>query len=108
MTCGSNDNERYQVPIDFPEKALLRPAEAAIEYEQCRRDMSRYLARFRKDTDAGRALFGYVRSESRLLERLLGDRAYGELLRLVRRHRRQSRPRPPNQRGKARKRSQQP
>lgn len=90
MTCGSNDTERYQVPIDLPEKALLRPAEAAIEYERCRRDVNRYAARFPKDRDAGRALFGYVRSESRLLEKLLGDRAYRELLRLVRRHRRPS------------------
>lgn len=38
LTCGSEDHERSQVPIDFPEKALLRPAEAAIEYEQCGRD----------------------------------------------------------------------
>ena len=48
-----------QVPIDFPEKALPRPAEAAIEYEECDRDVKRYSARFRKDADAGRALFGY-------------------------------------------------
>lgn len=41
VTCGSNDTERYQVSIDLPEKALLRPAEAAIEYERCRRDGNR-------------------------------------------------------------------
>ena len=108
VTCGSNDNERYQIPIDFPEKALLRSAEAAIEYEHCRRDVNRYAARFRKDSEVGRALFGYVRSESRLLEKLLGERAYGELLRLVRRHRRPSRARPANQRVKTRKPSQRP
>ena len=73
LTCGSGDAERYQVPIDFPERALLRPAEAAIEYESCGRKLSRYTARFPKDTEAGRALFGYVRSESRLLEKLLGE-----------------------------------
>jgi len=93
LTCGSEDHERSQVPIDFPEKALLRPAEAAIEYEQCGRDVKSYSARFPKDAEAGRALFGYVRSESHLLERLLGDAAYSELLRLVRRHRRTSRSR---------------
>jgi hypothetical protein len=94
VTCGSDDTERYQVPIDLPEKALLRPAQAAIEYERCRRDVNQYAARFPKDRDAGRALFGYIRSESRLLVKLLGDRAYRELLRLVRRHGRRSRPRP--------------
>ncbi len=108
VTCGSNDNERYQVPIDFPEKALLRPAAAAIEYEWCRRDVNRYVARFPKDPDAGRALFSYVRSESRLLEKLLGDRAYRELLRLVRRHHRQARRRPAKQSAKARKQRQRP
>jgi hypothetical protein len=82
LTSGSEDGERLQVAIDFPEKALLRPAEAAIEYEAYGRDVKRYSARFRKDVDAGRALFGYVRSESRLLEKLLGDPAYRELLRL--------------------------
>jgi len=102
VTCGSNDTERHQIPIDFPEKALVRPAEAAIEYEECRRDVNRYVARFPRDSEAGRALFGYVRSESRLLEKLLGERAYGELLRLVRRHRRQSRPLRANQSMKAR------
>ena len=86
LTCGSEDHERLQAGIDFPEKALLRPAEAAIEYEDCGRDLKRYSARFREDTEAGRALFGYVRSESRLLEQLLGDIAYRQLLRLVRRH----------------------
>src|SRR5579859_7968297 len=51
-----------------------------------------------KDLDAGRALFGYVRSESRLLERLLVDPADRELLRLVRHHRRKSRSRPADRR----------
>ncbi|MGQ0732829.1 MAG: hypothetical protein ACT4QD_04140 [Acidobacteriota bacterium] len=102
LTCGSEDHERSQVPIDFPEKALLRPAEAAIEYEACGRDEKRYSARFPKDAEAGRALFGYVRSESRLLEKLLGDTGYRELLRLVRRHRRKSRSRAANRRLKAR------
>lgn len=46
LACGSEDQERSQVPIDFPEKALLRPAEAAIEYEECGRDAKRYSARF--------------------------------------------------------------
>ena len=69
LTCGSKDHERSEVPIAFPEKALLRPAEAAIEYEECGRDVRGYSARFPKDAEAGRALFGYVRSESRLLER---------------------------------------
>ena len=35
LTCGSEDHERAQVPIDFPEKVLQLPAEAAIEYEEC-------------------------------------------------------------------------
>ena len=98
LTCGSDDQERSQVPIDFPEKALVLPAEAAIEYEECGRDVKRYSARFPKDAEAGRALFGYVRSESGLLEKLLGDTDYGELLRLVRRHRRKSRSRAANRR----------
>ena len=102
LTCGSEDHERSQVRIDFPEKALLRPAEAAIEYEQCGRDVKRYSACFPKDAEAGRALFGYVRSESRLLEQLLGDTAYSELLRLVRRHRRKTRSWAANRRVKAR------
>ena len=93
LTCGSDDQERSQVPIDFPERALVLPAEAAIEYEECGRDVKRYSARFPKDAEAGRALFGYVRSESRLLEKLLGDTDHGELLRLVRLHRRKSRSR---------------
>jgi hypothetical protein len=92
ISCGSDDAGRHQVPIDFPETALLRPAEAAIEYETCGRKLNRYVARFPKDTDAGRALFGYVRSESRLLEKLLGDEPYRELLGLVRRHGRQRKP----------------
>ena len=98
LTCGSEDGKRQQVAIDFPEKALLRSAEAAIEYEACGRDVTRYSARFPKDVDAGRALFGYVRLESRLLEKLLGDTAYRELLRFVRHHRRKSRSRPANRR----------
>jgi hypothetical protein len=91
MSCGSEDVDRLQVGIDLPEKILIRAAEAAIEYEACGRDTKRYSARFAKDTDVGRALFGYVRSESRILQRLLGERAYGDLLRLVRRHGRRSR-----------------
>ncbi len=94
LTCGSEDQERSQVPIDFPEKVLLRPAEAAIEYEDCGRDAKRFAGHFPKDTDAARALFGYVRSESRLLLKLLGDSRYWELLRLVRRHSRTARRRP--------------
>lgn len=101
LTCGSEDHERSQVWIDFPEKVLLRPAEAAIEYEACGRDVKRYVARFPRDAEAGRALFGYVRSESRLLVRLLGDTAYKELLRLVRRHRRVSQRRARNRRQRA-------
>ena len=88
LTCGSDDEERSQVRIDFPEKALIMPAEAAIEYEDCGRSAKRYAARFPKDPDAGRALFSYVRSESRLLSKLLGSDAYNELLRLVRPYRR--------------------
>lgn len=95
LTCGSADEKQAQVPIDFPEKALLRPAEAAIEFEDCGRDMKRYSERFPHDPDAGHALFGYVRSESRILERLLGGRLYWELLRLVRRHRPKLRRRSP-------------
>lgn len=91
LSCGSEEQERLQVSIDFPEKVLLRPAEAAIEYEACGRDARRYSAQFPKDPEAGRALFGYVRSESRLLARLVGDRAYKELLGLVRGHARRSR-----------------
>lgn len=98
LTCGSADEKRSQVSIDFPERALLRPAEAAIEYEDCGRDMKRYSARFPSDPDAGRALFGYVRSESRILEQLLGDRLYWELLRLVRRYGLKRRTRPPDRR----------
>ena len=104
LTCGSEGYKRLQVGIDFPEKALLRPAEAAIEYEACGRDVQRYSVRFPKDVDAGRALFGYVRSESRLLEKLLGGPAYRELLRLVRRHRRKSRSRPASRRFRGRQR----
>src|SRR6266446_1141661 len=49
MTCGSENLERSQVTIEFPEKALLRPAGEAIEYEDCRRDAKRYAAHFPKD-----------------------------------------------------------
>jgi hypothetical protein len=42
LTCGSEDQERSQVSIDFPEKALLLPVEAAIEYEACGRDQYRH------------------------------------------------------------------
>ena len=101
LTCGSEDHERSRVLIDFPEKVLLRPAEASIEYEACGRDAKRYSARFPKDADAGRALFGYVRSESRLLLRLLGATTYEELLSLVRRHRRVSQRRGRNRRVRA-------
>lgn len=92
VTCGSADEKESQVSIDFPERALLRPAEAALEYEECGRDVRRYSVRYRSDPDAGRALFGYVRSESRILTKLLGDRRYDALLRIVRRHRRKRRP----------------
>lgn len=108
LTCGSEEHEQLQVRIDFPEKALLRPAKAAMEYEECGRDLKRYASRFPKDSDAGRALFGYVRSESRLLEQLLGDSAYGQLLRLMRQHCRKSRHRPANRRLKARTRRRRP
>lgn len=96
VTCGSADQEKSQVSIDFPEKALLRAAEAALEYEDCGRNVKRYSAHYPKDPDAGRALFGYVRSESRILEKLLGDELYRKLLRLVRSHRRNPRRGPPN------------
>jgi hypothetical protein len=98
VTCGSADQMKSQVPIVFPEKALLRAAQAALEYEDCGRDVTRYSAAYPKDLDAGRALFGYVRSESRLLEQLLGARLYRDLLRIVRRHRRERESRPPNKR----------
>jgi hypothetical protein len=55
LTCGSEDFDRSQVSFDFPEKALLLPAEAAIEYEECHRDAKRYAGRFPKDTEADRA-----------------------------------------------------
>lgn len=101
LTCGTEEQERSQVRIDFPERALLRPAEAAIEYEACGRDAKRYAARFPGDAEAERALFGYVRSESRLLLQLLGDSIYKELLRLVRRHSRTTRPRVADRRPKS-------
>jgi hypothetical protein len=88
LTCGSEDEKRSQVTIDFPEKALQTAADAAIAYEDVDRSAKRYAAQFSKDSETGRALFGYVRSESRLLLKLLGRPAYDELLRLVRRHRR--------------------
>ena len=53
--------------------------------------MKRYSARYPKDRDMGRALFGYVRSEARILEKLLGDELYRKLLQIVRRHRRKPR-----------------
>ena len=87
MTLGSADERDWRVSIDFPEKTLLRAAEAALEYEDSGRDLKRYAARYPGDPDAGRALFGYVRSESRLLEQLLGNGRYRELLRIVRGHR---------------------
>src|SRR5919106_2444659 len=96
LTCGSEDQERLQVPVDFPERVLLRPGEAAIEYEECGRDAKRYAAQLPNDPDAAEALFGYVRSESRLLVKLLGDPLYKELLRLVRRHSRRARRRAAN------------
>ena len=86
VMCGSEDLEGAKISIDFPEKVLLMPAEAAIEYEKYGRDAKRYVAQFPKDPDVARALFGHTRSESRLLMRLLGDSRYKELLRLVRRH----------------------
>ena len=55
---------------------------------------------FPKDPDAATALFGYVRSESRLLLKLLGESTYKELLRLVRSHRRTPRARAANRRPK--------
>ena len=75
--------------------------------DRVRRLRSRYKAvqaRFPKDSEAGRALFGYVRSESRLLLQLFGDSTYKELLRLVRRHRRKGRPRAANRRLRAKER----
>jgi hypothetical protein len=93
LTCGTEEQERSQVRIDFPERVLLRPAEAAIEYEACGRNAKRYAASFPGDVEAGCALFGYVRSESRLLLQLLGDSIYTKLLLLVRRHSRKTRPR---------------
>lgn len=86
MTCGAADEKGSRVSIDFPERVLLRPAEAALEYEECGRDVERYSARYPSDPDAGHALFGYVRSESRILEQLLGHERYRELLRIGRRH----------------------
>jgi hypothetical protein len=91
LACGSEDQDGSKVPIDFPEKVLLMPAEAAIEDENCGCDAKRYAAQFPKDPDAARALFGYLRSESRLLVRLLGDARYKELLRLVRPHKQAAR-----------------
>jgi len=100
VTCGSADEKDSQVSIDFPERALLRPAMAALEYEECGRDVKRYSLRYRSDPDAGRALFGYVRSESRILEQLLSDKRYDELLRIVARHRRKRRRQPSNERSR--------
>ena len=99
LTCGTEEQEQSPVRIDFPERALLRPAEAAIEYEGYGRNAERYAARFPKDSEAARALFGYVRSESRLLVRLLGAPSYKGLLQLVRRCSRAAR-QPTNRRSK--------
>lgn len=85
MTLGSAQEQDWRVSIDFPEKTLLRATEAALEYEDCGRDLKRYAAHYPSDPEAGHALFGYVRSESRLLEQLLGNEHYRELLRIVRR-----------------------
>ncbi len=95
MTCGSADHEKSAVSIDFPEKTLLRAAEAALEYEDCGRSVKHYSAYYPKDPDAGRALFGYVRSEARILGKLLGDELYSKLLRIVRMHQRRPRRGPP-------------
>ena len=86
MTLRSADERDWRVSIDLPEKALLRASEAALEYEDCGRDLKRYAAHYPSDPDAGHALFGYVRSESRLLDELLDNDLYRELLRIVRRH----------------------
>lgn len=86
MTSRSADERDGRVSIDFPETVLLRAAQAALEYEDCARGLKRYAAHYPSDPDAGHALFGYVRSESRLLEQLLGNDLYRELLRVVRRH----------------------
>lgn len=86
MTLRSADEQDWRVWIDFPETTLLRAAQAALEYEDCGRDLKRYAVQYPRDLEAGHALFGYVRSESRLLERLLGHARYRELLRIVRRH----------------------
>jgi hypothetical protein len=37
MMCGSADQEKSAVSIDFAEKTLLRAAEAAFDYEDCGR-----------------------------------------------------------------------
>jgi hypothetical protein len=57
LTCGTEEQERSQVRIDFPERVLLRPAEAAIEYEACGRNAKRYAASFPGDVEAGCALW---------------------------------------------------
>ena len=108
LTCGSEAEERSQVGIDFPEKGLLMPAGAAIEYERCGRSSKRFVARFPKDPEAGHALFGYVRSESRLLVQLLGNSRYKELLRLVSRRSRQLPHDAPNRRRQAHRRVRRP
>ena len=53
LTCGSEDQERSEVRIDVPEKALLLLAEAAIEYEESGRDAKRYAARFPRSHHRG-------------------------------------------------------
>ncbi len=90
VACSSEDLRRSKTCIDFPEKLLLAPAEAAIEYEGCSREARRYAARFPQDRAAARGLFGYLRSESHRLVRLLGGSRYNELLRLVRRDKRKA------------------
>jgi hypothetical protein len=64
LTCGPEDEERSQVQIDFPEKALLLPAEAAIEYERCGRDAKRYGALFPNDAEIALCLAICDRSRS--------------------------------------------
>lgn len=90
VACGSEDLRRSSICIDFPEKLLLEPAEAALEYEGCGREVRRYTARFPHDRDVARGVFGYLRSESHLLVRLLGGSRYKELLRLMRCYKRKA------------------
>jgi hypothetical protein len=94
VTCRSSDDDGRRISIDFPEHTLLRSAKAALEYEACGRNLRRYVARYPRDAEMGYALLGYVRSESRILQRLLGRTRDLELLRIVRPDRRASRARP--------------